>query len=247
MTTTPRILLAAGLALATVLVTGNGLAETDKYAAVQSKLKLIAPGSPVDGIAETPVNGVLEVLLGGTVLYITEDGRHIFQGNLIDTNSLTNLTEERRKNLRATALNEFGEEGMIVFPAKEPRHTITVFTDIDCGYCRKLHQEMDQYNDLGITVRYLLFPRSGPRTASFDKAVSVWCEKDRQKALTEAKQGKEFPKADCDNPVLAEYKLGETVGVRGTPAIILEDGEMLPGYLPAKRLAQVLDNAGSKQ
>jgi thiol:disulfide interchange protein DsbC len=241
MTTTPRILLAAGLALATVLVTGNGLAETDKYAAVQSKLKLIAPGSPVDGIAETPVNGVLEVLLGGTVLYITEDGRHIFQGNLIDTNSLTNLTEERRKNLRATALNEFGEEGMIVFPAKEPRHTITVFTDIDCGYCRKLHNEMSEYNANGITVRYLSFPRSGPNSASFNKAVSVWCAKDRNAAMTSAKAGKDMPKKDCDNPVKDHFDLGMKMGVAGTPAILMENGSLLPGYVPPKRLSQELD------
>jgi thiol:disulfide interchange protein DsbC len=187
------------------------------------------------------VEGVSEVLMGPAVFYITNDGRYLFQGSLIDMKTREDLSETRRKETRIAAINDFGEDRMIIFPAKEPRHTITVFTDIDCGYCRKLHSEIDKYNAAGITVRYLLYPRSGPNSPSYDKAVSVWCKEDRRQALTDAKAGIQLAKADCDNPVKEEYDLGGLIGVRGTPAIILEDGEMLPGYVPANKLAKSLD------
>ena len=133
---------------------------------------------------------------------------------------------------------------MIIFPASKPRHTLTVFTDIDCGYCRKLHSDIDKYNDEGITVRYLPFPRSGPDTPSYYKAVSVWCSDDRRAALTRAKAGQDVPNATCDNPVRASLALGHKLGVNGTPALILEDGHLLPGYVPPKKLAQVMEQSG---
>ena len=229
-------LLVPALALSTVL-----LAEPSKHAAIEASLKKVLPDIPIDKITPSPVDGVSEVLMGPTVFYISNDGKYLFQGSLIDMKTRENLSETRRKEIRIAAINDFGEDRMIIFPAKEPRHTITVFTDIDCGYCRKLHNEMDKYNAEGITVRYLLYPRSGPNTPSFDKAVSVWCKEDRRQALTDAKAGIKLAKADCDNPVKEEYDLGSLVGVRGTPAIILEDGEMLPGYIPANKLAKALD------
>jgi thiol:disulfide interchange protein DsbC len=116
-----------------------------------------------------------------------------------------------------------------------------VFTDIDCGYCRKLHNEMAKYNAEGITVRYMPYPRSGLNTPSYYKAVSVWCSDDRRDALTRAKAGKDVPRATCDNPVQASLELGHQLGVTGTPALVLEDGQLLPGYVPAKKLSQVLD------
>jgi thiol:disulfide interchange protein DsbC len=229
-------LLVPALALSTVV-----LAEPGKHAAIEQSLKKVLPDIPIDKITPSPVDGVSEVLMGPTVFYITNDGKYLFQGSLIDMKTRENLSETRRKEIRIAAINDFGEDRMIIFPAKEPRHTITVFTDIDCGYCRKLHNEMDKYNAEGITVRYLLYPRSGPNSPSFEKAVSVWCKEDRRQALTDAKAGIELAKADCDNPVKEEYELGGLVGVRGTPAIILEDGEMLPGYIPANKLSKALD------
>lgn len=229
-------LLAPALALSTAL-----LAEPGKHDAIEKSLKKVLPDLEVDKITPSPVDGVSEVIMGPLVLYITNDGKYLFQGNLIDMKTLTDLSETRRKEIRIAAINKLGEDQMIIFPAKEPRHTITVFTDIDCGYCRKLHNEIDQFNDNGITVRYLLFPRSGLNSPSYDKAVSVWCEEDRRKALTEAKAGKVLPKANCANPVKQELELGRLVGVKGTPAIILEDGELLPGYVPAKKLSKMLD------
>ena len=133
---------------------------------------------------------------------------------------------------------------MIVFPAKEQKHVITVFTDIDCGYCRKLHAEMDKYNEEGITVRYLMFPRAGVDSPSYKKAVTVWCSKDQLDAMTRAKNGENLPNLTCDNPIQEEYELGQLIGVRGTPAIVMDDGGMLPGYVPAARLAKALE-AGS--
>jgi len=229
------------LPLIVVVMAGYAVAGDSNRAVIEKSLQSIAPGFKVDEIAPSPINGVSEVLVGPRLFYVTNDGKYLFQGSLIDIESRTDLSEERRKAARLKAVNAVSEDDMIIFPAKNPRHTITVFTDIDCGYCRKLHKEIDQFNANGITVRYLMFPRSGIDTPSYYKAVSVWCEKDRNAALTEAKAGKVLPRAECDNPVKANMELGELLGVTGTPAMVLDNGELLPGYVPAARLARVLD------
>jgi thiol:disulfide interchange protein DsbC len=146
-----------------------------------------------------------------------------------------------RNDTRRKAIEGVGEENMIVFSPQDPKHTVTVFTDIDCGYCRKLHREIDSYENAGIKVRYLLFPRSGVDSPSYDKAVSVWCSEDRAKALTEAKQGKAVDKKECDNPVREDIELGHSLGVTGTPTIVLENGRVVPGYVPAASLKRMLD------
>ena len=217
------------------------LAEPGTHEAITKSLGGVFPGVTPDEISPSPMAGVSEVLIGPRLFYISNDGKYLLQGSLIDLATRVDISEERRNGIRLKAINDLGEENMIVFPAKDSRHTITVFTDIDCGYCRKLHDEIAQYNDHGITVRYLAFPRSGVGSASYDKAVSVWCEKDRQAAMTRSKSGETLPKADCDNPVKEEYELGQMIGVNGTPAIILEDGSMLPGYIPSAKLAKALD------
>jgi len=231
----------ACLLMPVLAATGVATADPGRHDAIKQSLHRALPDFEIDSISASPVNGVSEVLIGPNVLYITDDGKYLFQGSLIDMQTRKDLSEERRKGLRLTAIDEISEDQMIIFPSAKPRHTITVFTDIDCGYCRKLHSEIDQYNDKGITVRYLAFPRSGPNSRSFEKAVSVWCSDDRRQALTDAKAGKVMAKASCENPVREEYNLGDTVGVRGTPAIVLEDGEMLPGYVPADKLSKMLD------
>ena len=123
---------------------------------------------------------------------------------------------------------------------RQTQHTVTVFTDIDCGYCRKMHSQMAAYNKEGIKIRYLMFPREGVNSDSFNKAVAVWCADDRQDAMTKAKRGEEIARKTCDNPVEAQFELGQKLGVRGTPSMILEDGEMIPGYVPPTQLAQLL-------
>ena len=217
------------------------VADTGAQEAITKSLGKIFPGVTPDKIAPSPMEGVSEVLIGPRLMYVSNDGKYLLQGSLIDLKTRTDIGEERRNGIRLDALNDLGEEKMIVFPAKEQKHVITVFTDIDCGYCRKLHGEMDKYNAEGITVRYLMFPRAGIDSASYKKAVSVWCSKDQQDAMTRSKAGENVPNATCDNPVKEEYELGQLIGVRGTPAIVMEDGAMLPGYVPAARLVKALE------
>ena len=133
---------------------------------------------------------------------------------------------------------------MIVFGSGKEKHVIDVFTDIDCGYCRKLHSQIDQYNKEGIEVRYMSYPRAGVNSESGRKAISVWCADDRKKAISEAKQGNPVEEKTCDNPVAEQFALGRVVGVSGTPALVLENGELIPGYVPPKRLRQLLDSKG---
>jgi thiol:disulfide interchange protein DsbC len=233
----------AGISLLLLMLTGFGAAaaETDTSNAIKQSLARVLPGVTPDQIAPSPMQGVSEVLVGPRVFYISDDGRYLLQGSLIDLETRKDISEERRKDLRLDAIRKVGAGNMIVFPAEKERHTITVFTDIDCGYCRKLHKEIDQFNAEGITVRYLMFPRAGVDSPSYDKAVSVWCSDDRRAALTQAKAGGEIAPRKCDNPVKDQYELGGLLGVTGTPALILDNGELLPGYVPAKRLAQALD------
>ncbi|MCP4409565.1 MAG: DsbC family protein, partial [Gammaproteobacteria bacterium] len=225
----------------TVLIYGQMAAAADPTDNIRLKLATLVPGMNPDSIEATPVKGLYEVAYGAQVMYFSGDGRYMLRGNLIDLDQRKDLTEKTRNKARKAALAKLGKEDMIVFSPKQIKHTITVFTDIDCPYCRKLHAEMEEYKQAGIEVRYLLFPRAGVKTPSYEKAVSVWCADDKNKALTDAKQGTKVDTKDCKNPIEAQMNLGQLVGVTGTPAIILEDGEMLPGYRPAKQLAMMLD------
>ena len=226
-----------------LLTAGHALAGPDAEQTIRKALEQLLPGLPVQSIQPSPVAGISEVQLGSRLFYISNDGKYLMQGSLIDMETRVDLSEERRKQIRAEAIDELGVDNMIVFPAKATKHEVTVFTDIDCTYCRKLHREIEQYNARGITVRYVMYPRSGINTPSYDKAVAVWCEDNRQEAMTRAKAGETLSGSrDCKNPVKEHMKLGETMGLRGTPAIVLTDGEMLPGYVPADKLAMALDS-----
>ncbi len=233
------LLLAAAVSLPALA--GEGAEAPD---AVLEGLQKIFPGSPVDSVKPSGMPGLYQATVGARLFYVSEDGKYLMQGTLYDIDARTNLTEAAETEIRLAAMQEMNEDQMVVFEPKEAKHTITVFTDIDCGYCRKLHNEMEAYNEKGIRVRYLFYPRSGPNSPSFDKAVSVWCADDRNQAMTDAKTGKPVEPRTCDNPVADHYALGGTMGVRGTPAIILEDGEMLPGYVPADRLSKALEAPG---
>lgn len=215
-------------------------AAADDHPAIRKALTGILPAGP-DQILPTPVPGLFEVTYGPQLFYISEDGRYLIQGHLIDIVARDDLTEARQSQLHKAAIDKLGDENMVVFAAAKPKHTITVFTDIDCGYCRKLHSEIKQTNDLGITVRYLFFPRSGVNTESYYKAETVWCSEDRKQALTDAKSGKTMPRKTCDNPIDEHMQLVQAFGLQGTPAIVLEDGRVIPGYVPAKQLEAMLD------
>jgi thiol:disulfide interchange protein DsbC len=195
-----------------------------------------------EDINPSPVDGLYEIRLGTQVVYATADGQFMIQGDIFNIKTETNLTESRRSGARLEAVNALGESSMVVFAPENPTHTVTVFTDIDCGYCRKLHRQIADYNDLGIGVRYLFFPRSGPKTDSWFKADQVWCAEDRKTALTQAKAGAVIESADCGvTPVGTHYALGQSLGIRGTPAILTESGELIGGYLPPDELLDYLE------
>lgn len=207
---------------------------------VRSALAKAMPSVKLDSIKPSPIEGVLEVMVGANIFYVSEDGKYLLQGHLIDLASRTDVTEEKLSGARKAVLDTAGEKNMIIFKPKIGKYMVSVFTDIDCGYCRKLHSEIDQYLAEGITVRYLFFPRAGKGSDSYKKAVSVWCADDRNAALTEAKKGTTPKEKTCDNPVDQHMQMAQDFEARGTPLIVTEKGNLLPGYVPAKQLAELL-------
>lgn len=212
---------------------------------------LLAPGRTLDEIRKSPVDGLYEVTLGSRVIYVTGDGRHVITGKLIDAKTRIDLTETRLAELQMAAsaergemLAELGEETMVIYGPEDARHTVTVFTDIDCGYCRKMHSEMADYAEQGIRVRYLFYPRAGVGSRSYDTSVSVWCADDRKAAMDAAKAGIPIEPRKCENPVAAHYTLGQDMEVTGTPAVITTNGQIIGGYVPAGQLRKALDDAG---
>lgn len=179
------------------------------------------------------------------ILYVHKDGKYVIKGDLLNLENQANLTEERRKQARLTVIDALGENTMIVFAPQKTTHTITVFTDVDCGYCRKLHQETNELNGHGVKVRYLAFPRAGLASPTYEKMVSVWCAQDRREAITEAKAGNDVPPKHCDNPVQSHYEAAQRLGITGTPAMVLDDGEIQPGYVPANQLIKLLETRTS--
>ncbi|MBA3562787.1 MAG: DsbC family protein [Gammaproteobacteria bacterium] len=214
-------------------------ADDAALAAAKVRITEKYPHIQADAIHESPIEGVLEIAMGGQIAYVTIDGRYLLQGDLVDLDTSVNLTEQRRNGTRAAALAEVDEQDMIVFSPDKVKHTVTVFTDVDCGYCRKLHQEMAELNALGLRVRYVFFPRTGPDTPSWTTAERVWCAADRNAALTAAKAGKPFDSKECGaTPVMKQWELGHTIGLTGTPGIVTEQGALIAGYLPAAELAE---------
>ena len=231
------LVLTAALLLGAAGASANEGLEQRLTAAVARVL----PDVAVTGISPGPIAGVYEVMLGPTVLYISEDGQYIFKGDVFDLKSLDNVTAKRRAAARMDAFAAIGVENMIEFaPVGDTKRTIYIYTDIDCGYCRKMHLEVGELNAAGIAVRYLAYPRSGIGGESYDKAVAVWCSADRQAALTASKAGETLKAGTCPNPVEDEYHMGEAMGVRGTPAVYSDTGEMIGGYVPAKELIRML-------
>jgi len=210
-----------------------------------AKLLKAQPNIPIDHVVQTPMPGVLAVVLtDGTELYGSADGRFLFSGDMysLDGNNIVNLAETRRASKRLKLLQDPLFDDALVFAAKGQRKaSINVFTDVDCGYCRKLHQEVPQLNAMGIEVRYLAYPRAGVGSDSYRKIASAWCSDNPNAALTKLKSGGTIASKVCQpNPVAEQFQLGQRMGISGTPAIILEDGRLLPGYMPAKELAATL-------
>lgn len=215
--------------------------------AVEQRLREMAgnlmPGQTLDSVAPSPIAGLYQLAYGPRLFYVSADGRHLISGDMFDLKNDTNVTEEWRGKARLSAVEE-KKDSMIVYPARgTAKHVLTVFTDIDCTYCRKLHNGIKEMNDLGITVRYMAFPRAGVPSPSYDKLVSVWCDKDPNKAMDLAKNEQKVSNNTCaKNPVADHLALGSSLGVNATPTLILDNGTLLPGYLPPDRLLQELDS-----
>ena len=237
----PLLLLQLVLAVTPVFAQEEG--DAGEIAAVRALLATTQPGMVVGAITLSPV-GLYEVgIQNGQTNFVSRDARFENPGDLyeIQGEGLVNLGEKNRNVLRRERIAALAETDMIVFePADGRKATITVFTDVDCPYCRKLHAEIEALNNYGIAVRYLAFPRTGLNTETSVKMIATWCAEDRLAMFTSAARGGAVPSAECANPVADQYQLGREVGVTGTPAIVLEDGTIMPGYVPAETLAKYL-------
>jgi thiol:disulfide interchange protein DsbC len=205
------------------------------------------PGAKPEDVRPTPVAGMYEITLGSSTAYISADGKYLISGDMYEVDTKTNLTEDRRTESRVKSLALVKDADVITFGPAVPKHTITVFIDVDCGYCRKLHSEIAELNKLGVRVRYAAYPRSGPGSESWAKMESVWCAKDRRTALTKSQLDEDIGVAKCGaTPIATQYRLGEEMGVNGTPAIFTEAGNYIGGYLPPQQLVAHLDELKSE-
>lgn len=221
-----------------------------ELAQVTKVLSKLMPNAKADSIADSVIPGMYEAVFGPQVIYISNNGRYILEGDLYDLSTRTNLTEDKRRVGRAKVVNNLDAKAMVIFSPKEVKYTITAFTDIDCGYCRKLHNQMAEYNKLGIEFRYLAYPRSGVGSPSYLKALSVWCAKDPQEAMSFAKGGAKLEQIqaitqvkekDCKDEILSHMAAAKQVGVTGTPTLVFDNGQVAPGYVEPKRLIQILE------
>lgn len=213
--------------------------ELDKVReTVGEMFAMIEPGD----VKASPVPGWYTIQKGSIVAYISGDGRYLLQGDLIDLDKQVNLSEVARNDSRRELMASVTDEQTIMFSPEEVKYSVSVFTDVDCTYCRRLHSQIDDYLAQGIQVRYLLYPRNGPASRAWNTSEEVWCSNDRGNALTLAKLDKEFPTASCDaSTVQDHYAIGRDVGLSGTPAIVLEDGTLIGGYLPPDELKARLE------
>ena len=230
------------ICIAPFIVAGPAGAQDGEL--TKEELAATLPGVQPHEIHDSPLPGMYEVILDSDVVYVSRDGMYLIQGDVFDLRERRNLTEQRRAQARSDIVAAIDPETMIVFsPAPEDvKHTVTIFTDIDCAFCRQLHREMDEVNALGIAVRYLSYPRTGPDTESWSKADRVWCNADRQTAFTDAILADTVPEDTCDaTPVASHFDLGQQVGVRGTPTVLNGDGIQLGGYLTPDELLGKLE------
>ena len=223
-----------------LLCTGTAVAETldEVRERLAAGFDIIEP----EHIDESPVPGWYQIQKGSIIAYISEDGRYLLQGDLIDLDAQLNLSSIARDQGRRYMIARLSEDDVITFAPREVRHTVTVFTDIGCTYCRRLHNQIDEYMAHGIAVRYVLYPRNGRASREWNTSEDVWCATDRNQALTAAKLDRNFETESCDTSMIDEhYALGQDVGLSGTPAIVLEDGTLIGGYMPPEALAMRLE------
>jgi thiol:disulfide interchange protein DsbC len=211
---------------------------------VRARVVAKLPGATPADVAASPIPGLYEVTMGSLIAYVSADGKYLISGSIYDLASETNLTAERRNGARAKALAAAREDQMIIFSPENPKMTVTVFTDVDCAYCRKFHSQITELNKAGVKVRYVLFPRTGPDTESWAKAQAVWCSADRKDALTRAKRGEDVKSKKCSDAVVkAGFAMGEDFGLEGTPAIYTQSGEYIGGFLTPDQLVALVQES----
>jgi thiol:disulfide interchange protein DsbC len=244
-----KIFLISSLAVLSVYSFGPS-AETKsapndaKMDVIKTKLKAAYPQITIDSISVSPMKGWFEAIAGNTVLYVSEDTHHMFAGELLDLTlpeAERDLTENVRRGLRLKLLKNLNTKDTIVYPIKEgqpKRATVVAFIDSDCTYCHKLHEEAGKLADAGIELHYMAFPRAGVGSSTYNHMVSAWCSEDRNQAFNALMKGEDIPAKECSNPVADQFLLGQKLGVAGTPTLFLEDGSMIPGYMPADKLAE---------
>ena len=224
----------------TLLLAASAVAEFGEDQ-VNERMRQLFPERVPDQIHRSPVPGLYEVFYGTDIFYVTDDGRHILDGDIYDADQKINLTETSRAKLRASFLNSYSTDKMVVFPASAShQHTLVVVTDIDCPYCRKFHEHIEEFNAAGVEIRYLLYPRAGEGSDSYHTSVDVWCSEDRQDALTRAKRLETIPSKTCANPITEHIDLVNHIGIRSTPSIFLSDGTLVRGYRPPSEILGLL-------
>ncbi len=217
-------------------------AEDAELEQVRAKVSAMFDMIEPQHVNKSPIDGWYTIQKGSIVAYVSADGRYLLQGDLIDLELQVNLSEQSRSDSRRQLVSSLEDKDSILFSPAEVQYKVTVFTDIDCTYCRKLHSQIDEYLDEGIAVRYVLYPRNGPASRAWSTSEDVWCSHDRNKALTLAKLDREFETAKCDASMVSRhYVLGQDIGLTGTPAIVLEDGTLIAGYVTPAMLKARLE------
>ncbi len=228
--------------LSAALLALTGQVAADEYSQIQERLEALVPDVSGLMISETPMPGLFQVRIGSDVIYMSEDGRYLIQGRVIDLETQRDLTEAAMSGMRKEQLQALDSAQFVTFGDDSADFDVLVFTDPDCGFCRRMHEKIDEYNEHGIRVHYLAFPRAGEGSQTHTNMVSIWCAEDRQEAMDIAKMGRTPPSATCDNPVMDQYRLGQNLGVTGTPSLMTFDGDIIPGYVPPDQLRERLEN-----
>jgi len=209
----------------------------------RAQLSAVVNPANITHLSESAIPNLYEVGVGARVIYISADMEYMIRGDMVNLRTGDNLSEKTKQGISKGILADVKAEDSVVFAAKgdKPKHTITVFTDIECPYCEKLHNEVPALNDAGVEVRYLFFPRRGVNSQAFSAATGVWCADNQQAAMTEAKRSGSYPAGTCETPVLEHMDLVRKLRINGTPAIFTAEGQHIPGYVPAPKLLEMLN------
>ena len=238
-----RLSIAAIAAFAVLAVIPAAAQEVDEeLEQVRQKVNAMFQVIQPEDVTPSPIDGWYTIHRGSVIAYVSADGRYLLQGDMIDLDNNVNLSEAVRNDSRRELMSAIPDDEVIAFSPAEVKYSVSIFTDVDCTYCRRLHSQIDEYLALGIEIRYLMYPRNGPTSPAWATAQEVWCSSDRNGALTAAKADRNFASTNCDASIIDHhYQLGQEVGLSGTPAIVFDDGTLISGYLPPDQLKERLD------